>query len=369
LIDTGIEVASLDPNASPHVLALERAASLINASRGAVTITLGQHVIEEHMFPTGAKTLAPKDEKNTISSRFTFSNDTYVFELVDKESRSGIIPFDGTDQLLLDALARQVLGSLENRYLHQQALEKERIEQEMTVAASIQQKIIPVALPVVPGYEIAGKNIPSKSVGGDYYDCIPLPDGRFVLVIADVTGKGVPAALLVSTLHAYLSAYFESSKTLPELMGKLDKALYNASTDDKFVTALIAILTPLTGELEYSSAGHNPCYLHRNDGTVQELKIGGFPLGAFDLGLQYKCEKLTIGTGERLFLYTDGVTEAANEKGEFFEQSVQLPEYLIGNKPTHAEEFIHDLVATVKAFTGAAPQNDDITALYLIKIN
>jgi phosphoserine phosphatase RsbU/P len=365
LIDTGIEVASLDSNSSPHRLALERAASLTNASKGVVRVTRGENLMEEYSFPLEMLAGASLSENNRINTQFTFLEDVYSFHLVEKESRNGVIPFDETDQLLLDALARQVHASLENRYLHQQALENQRIEQEMKVAASIQQKIIPVSLPKIPGYDIAGRNIPSKSVGGDYYDCIPLPDGRYALVIADVSGKGVPAALLVSSLHAYLSAYFETSNALSELAVKLNKALYNASTDDKFVTAFIALLTPATGEIEYSNAGHNPGYILRNDNTVQELKVGGFPLGAFDLGLQYKSEKLTIGRGERLFLYTDGVTEAANEQGEFYEQKVQLLEFLARNKTPLAETFIVGLIADVKTFTGSALQNDDITALYL----
>jgi serine phosphatase RsbU (regulator of sigma subunit) len=368
LIDTGIEVASLDSKSSPHHLALERAASLTNASRGIVRVTHGEARKEEYSFPLEIPASIVSNGNNEISTQFAYLEDVYSFHLVDKESRTGIIPFDETDQLLLDALARQVHASLENRYLHQQALEKQRIEQELTVAATIQQKIIPLSLPAIPGYDIAGKNIPSKSVGGDYYDCIPLPDGRYALVVADVTGKGVPAALLVSSLHAYLSAYFEISNTLPELAGKLNKALYNASTDDKFVTAFIALLSPQSGEIEYSSAGHNPGYLLRNDNTVQELKVGGFPLGAFDLGLTYKSEKLIIDKGERLFLYTDGVTEAANEQGEFYEQKVQLPDFLVRNKTPLAEAFINGLIADVKKFTGSAPQNDDITALYLHRL-
>ncbi|MFI5252192.1 MAG: PP2C family protein-serine/threonine phosphatase [Bacteroidota bacterium] len=368
LIDTGIEIASLDSVSSPYRLALERAASLTNASKGIVRVTRGGVLEGEYTFPDGISIGKSLNEKSAIITKFTFLNDEYSFQLVEKESRTGIVPFDETDQLLLDALARQVQASLENRFLHQQALEKQRIEQEMKVAATIQQKIIPKSLPAIPGYGLAGKNIPSKSVGGDYYDCILLPDGRYALVIADVTGKGVPAALLVSSLHAYLTAYFETSNSISELAGKLNKALYNATTDDKFVTAIIIVLSPETGEIEYSNAGHNEAFILRNDNSVYELKIGGFPLGALDLGLQYKSEKLTIGKGESLLLYTDGVTEASNEAEEFYEHKVDLRDFLVQNKTPNAETFITKLIADVKKFTGSAPQNDDITALYLYRI-
>lgn len=365
LIDTGIEVSTLDEHASPHRLALLRAASLTNASTGVVRVKCGKQLLEEYAFPEGAKPARTGIAGNSIKTSFTFSSNTYTFEVFDKESRSGTLAFEDTDQLLLDALARQVHASLENRYLHQQALEKQRIEQEMTVAATIQKRIIPVSLPAIHGYDVAGRNIPSKSVGGDYYDCIPLPDGRYALTVADVTGKGVPAALLVSSLHAYLSAYLELSNTLPELLGKLNKALYTATTDDKFVTAFIAVLSPETGDIEYSSAGHNPAYLLKDNGTIEEIHIGGPPLGAFDVDFPYLSARTSIGQGERLLLYTDGVTEATNEKDEMYEDKLSLSRFLARHKPDRAETFITDLIDDIRRFAGSTPQSDDITMLYL----
>ena len=365
LVDTGIEIASLHQDAMPHHLALLRAASLTNASRGVVRVTRGEKLQEEHLFPEGAELPPSADKGHIISAEFTFASDTYSFKLYNKESRSGVIPFESTDQLLLDALSRQVQASLENRELHLKALENERTERDMKVAAAIQKKIIPASLPPIKAYDLAARNIPSKSVGGDYYDCIPLPDGRYALVVADVSGKGVPAALLVSSMHAYLWAYLELAGSLPELMVKLNKAIYNSSTEDKFATAFIAILSPLTGEIEYSSAGHNPGYILKNDRTVQEINMGGFPLGAFDLPLKYKSEKFTLAPGERFLLYTDGVTEADNGKEEFYEHTNPLPDFLKAHAELSVEAFVDELLASIKRFTGSAPQNDDITALYL----
>lgn len=365
LIDTGIEVSSLDDHSSPHRLALMRAAALTNASRGTVRVVKGGKLLEEYVFPEGAR---PVDIiHSSIATAFTFSSHMYSFELFNKEGRTVNASFEETDQLVLDALARQVHASLENRYLHQQALEKQRIEHDMEVAASIQQKIIPHSLPKIQGYDIAGMNVPSKSVGGDYFDCLRLKDGRYALVIADVAGKGVPAALLVSSLHAYLTAYLEVAGTLPELLGKLDRALYNTSTPDKFVTAFIALLSPETGELEYSNAGHSACYLLKRDGEVRELRAGGFPLGAFDMNVPYPSKRLRIERGERLLLYTDGITEATNEQKESYEQHRPLPEFLARNKPEKADAFVADLITELKNFTGTTPQNDDITVLYLYR--
>jgi serine phosphatase RsbU (regulator of sigma subunit) len=369
LIDTGIEVASLDFESSPHKLALVRAASLANASRGVVRRLSGGKEREAHTFPEGgAVPSAASGAGHRIASSFTFGDDTYEFELFDKESRTGLVPFDDTDQLLLDALARQVHAAIENRDLHRQALENQKLEQEMSVAAAIQQKIIPVSLPKIPGYDVAGKNIPSKSIGGDYYDCIPLANGSYALVIADVTGKGIPAALLVSSLHAYLSAYLEGTQALPHLVARLNTMLYRASTPDKFVTAFIAILDPATGELECVNAGHNPTYILGTDGKVRELRFGGLPLASFDLGIPYESERATLAKGERLLLYTDGVTEAENEEHELYELNVSLAEFMAKHASDTAEAFIARLIADVRRFTGTAPQSDDITALYLHRL-
>ena len=367
LIDTGIEVARLDQDILPHHLALERAAALTNAARGRVTVSDGAGTFEQHLFPAGTPHHSGSSTNHRISSSFGFGGKTYVFELFDKESRSGILPFDETDQLLLDALARQVHASLENQYLHAQSLEKQKIEQDIAVAASIQARILPTALPVIEGYDVAGINIPSKSVGGDYYDCIALPDGKYALAIADVSGKGVPAALLVSSLHAYLSAYLEGSFSLLDLARRLNRVINRASTDDKFITSFLALLTPATGELITLNAGHTPVYLRHNDGSIQEINTGGIPFGMLDIEFPYQTETVTLLPGERLLLYTDGITEAANEGYELYDSDHPLKQFFASRTPQNAEEFIRDLIADIQHFTGDAPQNDDITALYLLR--
>jgi serine phosphatase RsbU (regulator of sigma subunit) len=368
LIDTGIEVARLDNADTVHRLALQRAASLTNASRGFVTIASGDRVRETATFPEGSALAAPSGEASRITADFTFAGDTYTFGLVDKESRAGITAFEETDRMLLEALVRQVHASLENRSLMQQALEKEKIERDLALAASIQQLIIPKALPEVDGYDIAGVNIPTKSVGGDYYDCIPLPDGRYALVVADVAGKGIPAALLVSSLHAYLQAYLASGTiSLVELSRRLNRAICQSSPDDKFITAFIAMLSPSTGEVESVNLGHNTVYHLRSDGSVAELSDGGLALGMLDIEFPYQTQKSTIGKGERLLLYSDGIPEAIGANEQLFESVLPLASYLQRHRPDRAKEFIADLLREIRAFTGDTPQSDDITALYLVR--
>lgn len=367
LIDTGIEVAKFTDDARPHHLALERAASLTNASKGCVRVTAADGATETISFPAGDAAPSAAPQERRLVSEFQYAGYSYRFELFDKESRGGIIPFEETDQLLLDALTRQVHASLENRYLHEQSLEKQKIEQDIAVAASIQQRILPKALPRIEGYDIFGINIPSKSVGGDYYDCIPLADGRYAFVIADVAGKGVPAALLVSSFHAYLSAYLEGAFPLVNLVGKLNRVISHASTEDKFITAFLGILAPGSGALETVSAGHNPVFLQRAGGDVEELALGGVPLGMLDIDFPYQRETVTIERGDRLLLYTDGIPEAANDQYQLYDTGSPLKDFMRQHRPESADAFIREMIDDVKKFTGNAPQNDDITALYLLR--
>jgi len=204
LIDTGIEVSRLQESDQLLHLALERVTALTNASKGMLRIREGSRVVEKIFFPFLFKSKKLEQGKSRISASFRFSGNIYQFYLFEKESREGLVNFDGTDQLLLDAFTRQVHVSLENNYLYEQSLEKERIDHEISIAGTIQEKLIPKELPKIEGYDQYGINIPTKFIGGDFYDCIPLADGRFVLIMADVSGKGIAASLLVSTLHVKL---------------------------------------------------------------------------------------------------------------------------------------------------------------------
>ncbi len=367
LIDTGIEVSRLDVGTNPHRLALERAASLTNASRGFLIVEDETGQREFFGFPATGDAVPESRPDNHIVSGFTFHKQRYTFQLFDKEARRDVQGFDDTDQMILDALVRQVHAALENRYLLGQSLEKQRIEQDIAVAASIQQRILPASLPVVEGYDFAGINIPSKSVGGDYYDCIPLPDGRYALIIADVSGKGVPAALLVSSLHAYLSAYLESPIALADLARRLNRVIWSAATEDKFITAFIGLLTPSTGEFTSVNAGHTPVYLLRADGSMQELTAGGLPFGMLELDLPYTAETVVVERGDRVLLFTDGVTEAMNASGELFDSVKPFKEYLLAHHPATAEQFVKDLIAEIQSFMGPSPQSDDITVMYMIR--
>ncbi len=364
LIDTGIEISRLEKHSSLHQLALERVVALTNASCGMLRITKKNRLVDKIFYPSQFQYRTLTREGYNIQTRFRFQGSIYNFILYNKESRNGFVAFDETDQLLLDAFSRQLNVALENIFLHQEALEKQRIDQDIEVAGTIQQRIIPETLPEIDGYDMFGVNIPTKMVGGDYYDCIELNDKKYALIIADVSGKGVPAALLVSSLHASLSAYLENNIPLTELALRLNKVIYDASTSDKYITFYIAILDPEKGEIESLNAGHNPIYKLNKKGELSELSVGGIPFGMLGLDFPYTSEKVVIEPGESILLYTDGVTEAMNEHDEEYDDERPLIDFYKDNSDLESREFIGRLIDDIQDFTGNTPQSDDITALY-----
>jgi sigma-B regulation protein RsbU (phosphoserine phosphatase) len=366
LIDTGIEISKLENKNKLLEMALERAVSLTNASMGIIKIIRKDKVLGIIKLPVSIDINEFSKSQNIIETSVEYNGLKYEVILAEKESRMGFVKFDETDKTLLHAFARQVHAAVENEQLHKEALENENIKKELSVASSIQKKIIPSVLPDIENYDLAGINIPSKEVGGDYYDCFKLSDGRFALVIADVAGKGVPASLLVSTLNASLKAYLDVNYPLGDLAKKINKVIYNASPPDKFITFFISILNPDSGELDIINAGHNPSLILRKDGKLEKIEAGGVAFGMFDMGLPFDGQKLQLEVGERLLLYTDGIPEAMTKDEEEYSDE-KLDELFLTTRPQRAKDFIDALIKDVKDFTQDTPQSDDITALYLIR--
>jgi len=347
-------------------LALERIAPLTNASSALLQISSKDKFENSYTFPPGTDINKILGSELKLESVFDFNGISYRFTLAEKETRKGVTNFNELDKLLLDAIARQVQASIENKYLNSQAIEKEKIEKELSVAASIQQRILPEVLPKIEGYDLAGINIPSKEVGGDYYDCVDLGNGKYALIIADVAGKGIGAALLVSTLDAALYSYLEFDIPLTEMADRLNKLIYKSSPSDKFITFFIAVLDSKTGELDIVNAGHNPILLLRVDGSLEKIDAGGVGLGMFDFSVPLTGQKLIMNSGDKLFLYTDGVPEAMSEKEEEYSDE-RMEKFAQNNSTASSQEFVDRLIGDVKSFSDNAEQSDDITILYLIR--
>jgi len=369
LIDTAIELSRFDKQNVLIELAIERIAVITNASSALVTITnMDNGRVEDQItFPSLIPSENILKNKFMIESYFEFNSMSYRFVLSEKETRKGTTSFSHLDELLLHAITRQVQASIENEFLLKQSLEKERIQKEMSLAAAIQQTIIPKELPKIEGYELAGINIPSREVGGDYYDCIDLGKGVFAIIMADVAGKGISAALLVSTLNAALYSYLEFNIPVTELADKLNRLIYKSSPPDKYITFFIAILNSKTGELKIVNAGHNPGLISRHDGTLIKMEAGGTGLGMLDLGIPYTGENFILNKGDKLFLYTDGIPEAMNKNEEEYSDK-RMIDFFMKNANLAPTKYIKSIVADVKAHVGDADQSDDITSLILKRI-
>ncbi len=280
----------------------------------------------------------------------------------DKENRKGgIDDFGEADARILSLFANQAAIALENARLHREAVEKEKIEREIELAASIQRVLLPSALPDVPGLELAGGNRPTRQVGGDYFDVLPLPDGSVVLCVADVSGKGVPAALLVSTVHACVHLLLDGGGLdLPSLVARLNRHLYGFSVTRKYATLFLARYEPATRTLRWVNAGHNPGLLLSGEGLTL-LESGGVPVGMLP-GVTHPEERTSLAPGDLLVLYSDGITEANDPAEEEFGME-RLTRLVRRGVSLPAAQLSASIFDEVSRFAAGQPQYDDQTVL------
>lgn len=251
------------------------------------------------------------------------------------------------------------------RLEHERLAEVEQAERlmaaELEQAAEIQRRFLPASAPEIPGVELAGYNAPCRTVGGDYYDFLPYPDGKVALVIGDVAGKGMPAALMMTSLQAKVQALAESHGAPAELVTRLNHVLKSTCPENRFVTLFYSLLNPQGGELVYSNAGHNPALLVRAGGEVVRLEEGGPVLGILRplSFLEHSCR---FEPGDALLLYSDGVTEAVNAEGEEFGEE-RLAQTLRDARHASAEAIVNAVHDAVEQWMAGQPPADDITVV------
>ena len=296
-----------------------------------------------------------------------------VLVVFDKEGRAGItLDFTDEDGILLEAFATQVGVAIENARLYQEAIERRRLQAEMEEAAQIQENLLPKAPPEIPGYEIAGMSIPHHDgVGGDYYGYIQEPDGSWGLVIADVAGKGMQAALLMATLRAALLSEVARQADLPARAMALNALIRESSPIDKYATLVYARLHPETGKLTSINAGHNSPLVIRKDGSIQRLEIGGSVIGMYPdhmlrQMLKYKEETIQLYSGDTVLFYTDGVTETENIHEEMYDEE-RLEELVKHLRHIDASEICEEIYNSTLEFQGEAQRFDDLTLMVLKK--
>jgi serine phosphatase RsbU (regulator of sigma subunit) len=273
--------------------------------------------------------------------------------------------YSSDDKQLLDTLAGYAAPAMRVGQLVRQqeneARQRERIEQELKVAQLIQQQFLPKSVPDLPTWHLAAFYRPARTVGGDFYDFVELPDGRVVVIVGDVTDKGVPAALVMASTHALLRSEAPRLLSPGKILAAVNDLLVEDIPAHMFVTCQVLVLEPATGAIEFANAGHNLPYLRCADG-VKELRATGMPLGLMP-GMSYEESRATMNPGECLLLHSDGLAEAHDGNREMF-GFPRLAE--IVGRQVSGEKLIDLCMSELEHFTGpGVEQEDDITLVSL----
>ncbi len=283
---------------------------------------------------------------------------TGLFCLFNKKDKEGFTP---DDQRLLTILAAESAQIIENARLYQEEQEFQRVQEELRVASQIQRQLLPKTLPNVPGYDLAAVNIPARGVSGDYYDFIPRNGGQLSVCLGDVSGKGMPAALLMANLQATIRGQVLLGLSLAECLHNANFLLYNNTSSGKYATLFLGMLDSRKHEFAYSNGGHNPPFLFHTDGSLVRLGAGGLVLG-FLKETAFKEDKVAFQKGDVLVIYSDGITEAMNsEEKEFGEE--RLLQTVQEWKIQPADVILNEILSSVKLFVKGSPQSDDMTLL------
>ena len=287
-----------------------------------------------------------------------------VFGMIYADSPVSEANFTEEHLKVLTTLASVAAIRVENARLLEERLERERMERELALATEIQQKFQPSAPPAVEGYEMQGISFSCYEIGGDYYDFIERDDGKMLIALGDVSGKGTAAALLMSSLHAAIHAQAAAKTPLAETVAAVNKYLADNTPPNRFVTLFIAELEPKTGTLTFINAGHNPPLIAHADGRVEQLASGGFPLGILPFA-SYELGETRLGNSEALVIYSDGVNETVNRKDEEFGVE-RLTQTVKENLHKSAAGLRDRIEAALSTFADGADAPDDIT-LVIVK--
>ncbi|MFN2595797.1 MAG: PP2C family protein-serine/threonine phosphatase [Pyrinomonadaceae bacterium] len=278
-----------------------------------------------------------------------------VFDLESDEPDA----YDADDLEVLMMLASQVAIILEKAMLYEQSVERRRLQAQLEVARQVQLELLPARDPKLEGFDISAYNFSTEEVSGDYYDFVSIYEDHLGLVIADVSGKGVPAALLMAFLRASLRAAIQIGYAPNISMAKVSYLLWESTENNQFVTAFYGVLDATNKTLAYANAGHNPPLLMDAEGKARFIERGGIPLGLFR-DTRYYEYYVPVESGQTLLLYTDGATEAASADGCEF-GGERLEQKVRENRHLPAKELIKSLHDAILEWTGGRGSSDDVT--------
>ena len=282
-----------------------------------------------------------------------------VIQVINKKD---VGQFEERDLALFETLASQCAIAIENHNLIEKQIENEALERELETAREIQEKLLPASLPEYTDIDVAAKLIPAKQVGGDYYNILQINDTQSLFFVTDVTGKGIPAALIVSTIYACINSYLKLKLERFDLMNLvtgMNHVLIESTTSTKFATCWFGLYIHEPKLLISINAGHNPPYIFRKGNAHPiELKTGGLFLGGLDV--PYQVEEIQMKKNDVLVFFTDGVTEAWNKKEEEYEEH-RLIDVILKNVEKSAGTMLAEIEQDVKNHVGKAQQSDDFT--------
>jgi len=291
-------------------------------------------------------------------------------DMDNEEKRIGVLYLDSREKgaLLsraarasLETLATEAAVAIENARLYRQTLEKARMEQELKIAAEIQQALLPEPQRKGAYFEAVAQSVPCRSIGGDFFDYVDLPDTSFGFAVGDVAGKGAPAALLTAVIQGVFSSQASSGTPPSETLSKVNQAIIRRAIESRFCTAFYAVVQA-NGQMTYCNAGHNPPMLFTKTG-VKRLEKGGTILGLFELAT-FEEDTITVEPGDILVAFSDGVTEALSASGDEYGED-RLLACVDAAKGKSLQELLDGIFASVREFCTGAVQSDDVTALVL----
>lgn len=274
--------------------------------------------------------------------------------------------FSYDDQRLLAIIAGQSGQVVENARLYEKEQALMRMQEEVRLASKIQMELLPQESPRLPGYEIAGRTIPAQTVGGDYFDFIPVDDHRIAICLGDVSGKGLPASLLMANLQATLRGQTLLNVSPKECLIRSNRLLFQSTSPEKFATLFYGILDVQQHVIRYSNAGHDHPFVLRRDHGPLRLSEGGIPLAMMN-DFPYEEGQVTLSPGDVVVLYSDGITEAMNAAEEQFSEA-RVAAVLLKHQLEPPDVLIEQLTREVKAHADKTPQSDDMTVVVVKRV-
>lgn len=272
--------------------------------------------------------------------------------------------YSAADLEFIYSLGNLAIISLENTRLFLETVEKQKLENELNIAREIQKGLLPRFLPAIAGMEIAAVNISSKQVGGDYYDVIGLENGNYAVAIADVSGKGTPASLLMANVQATIRTLVHFPLTLSEMTMRVNHLICENTGNDKFITCFWGIIDPRTRIFRYVNAGHNHPFVVRADRSIERLDVGGIILGVVKTTSPYEEGMVRLSSGDVIVMFTDGISEAMNTEGLDYTEE-RLGELLRRIGLASAQSVLEEIGNEISRYTAGAPQSDDITLVVM----